>query len=305
MNHTATHPKPLRRHGRAVRRADRSRESSAEGARSAPSRAKGLIWTGTISFGLVNLPVTLHSGEAANELHFTMLDRRDLSPIGYRKINKNTGAEVPSAQIVKGFKYGPDEYVTVGEEDFKRASPERTQRIDIAAFIDGAKIDPAMFDRPYILEPAAKSEKAYALLREAMRRSGKVAVASVVLRARQHLAALLVQGRALTLELLRYRDELRDPSELHLPDEDPRRLKITETELEMAERLIAELSGPWKPEQYKDLYRDELLAFIEAKAKAGKALPAPAAAARTRPLAAPVDIMSLLKKSLAKGNARR
>ena len=296
MNHTATHTK----HARHAARSQAARE---DGGRWGRERPKGLIWTGTISFGLVNIPVTLHSGEASNDLHFSMLDRRDLSPIGYRKINKNTGAEVPSAQIVKGFKYGPDEYVTVGEEDFKKASPERTQRIDIAAFVDGAKIDPAMFDRPYFLEPAAKSEKAYALLREAMRRSGKIGIASVVLRARQHLAALLVQGRVLTLELLRYRNELRDPSELHLPDEDLRRLKITETELEMAERLIADLSGPWKPEQYKDQYRDELLAFIEAKAKAGKAFSAPAAPARTRPLAAPVDIMSLLKKSLAKGRS--
>ena len=294
--------KAPRRHGRAAARGvARPHDEHEDGfGRAHP---KGLIWTGTISFGLVNIPVTLHSGENAKELHFTMLDKRDLSPIGYRKINKNTGAEVSGSQIVKGFKHGPDEYVTLSDEDFKKASPERTQRIDIAAFVDGAAIDPALYDRPYYLEPAAKSEKAYALLREAMRRAGKVGIASVVLRARQHLAALLVQGRVLTLELLRYRDELRDPSELHLPDEDLRRLKITETELEMAERLVGELGAPWRPEQYKDDYRDELLAFIEAKAKAGKAVTAPAGPAKTRGLAAPVDIMSLLKKSLAKGRA--
>ena len=292
----------MRRHNGAVRRAapPPSHDATPEGGRFGRARPKGLIWTGTISFGLVNIPVTLHSGEAANELHFTMLDRRDLSPIGYRKINKNTGAEVPSPQIVKGFKYGPDEYVTVSDEDFKKASPERTQRIDIATFIDGSKIDPAMFDRPYYLEPAAKSEKAYALLREAMRRSGKVGIASVVLRARQHLAALLVRGRALTLELLRYTGELRDPDDLHLPDEDIHHLKISEAELKMAERLIEELGGPWRPEQYKDEYRDELLAFIEAKAKAGKTVPAQPGPAKSRPLAASVDIMSLLKRSLAK-----
>ena len=159
--------------------------------------------------------------------------------------------------------------MTVGEEDFKRASPERTQRIDIAAFVDGSEMTRAS-ERPYFVEPAAKSEKAYALLREAMKRSGKVGIASVVLRARQHLAALIAQGRVLTLELLRYRDELRDPSELRLPDEDLRHLRISEAELKMAERLIEELGGPWRPEQYKDEYRDELLAFIEAKANAGK-----------------------------------
>jgi DNA end-binding protein Ku len=300
MRHSQT--KPARRHGRAaVRSAARPRDEHEAGGRFGGTRPKGVVWTGTISFGLVNIPVTLHSGEKADELHFSMLDRRDLSPIGYRKINKNTGAEVPSAQIVKGFKYGPDQYVTLGDDDFKRASPERTQRIDIEAFVDGAKIDPALFVRPYFLEPAAKSEKAYALLREAMRRAGKVGIASVVLHARQHLAALLVQGRALTLELLRYHDELREAADLHLPDEDLDRLKITETELEMAERLVAELGGPWRPEQYKDNYRDELLAFIDAKAKAGKAVAAPPGPAKSRPLAGPVDIMSLLKKSLAKG----
>ena len=296
MNHTAMHTKHPRHAARSHATRAHDEETFLD-----DRRPKGLIWTGTISFGLVNIPVTLHSGKAANELHFTMLDRRDLSPIDYRKINKNTGAEVPNAQIVKGFKYGPDAYVTLTEDDFKKASPERTQRIDIAAFVDGAKIDPAMFDRPYFLEPAAKSEKAYALLREAMRRTGKVGIASVVLRARQHLAALLVQGRVLTLELLRYRDEIRDPAELHLPDEDARRMKITETELEMAERLIDRLSGAWRPELYKDQYRDELLAFIEAKAKDGKTLPAPAGPPPARPLAAPVDIMTLLKRSLAKG----
>jgi len=263
-----------------------------------------VIWTGTISFGLVNIPVTLHSGETAKELRFSMLDKRDLAPIGYRKINKNTGADVAANQIVKGYRYGPDEFVTVTDEDFKRASPERTQRIDITAFVDAGKIDPAMFDRPYYLEPAAKSDKAYALLREAMRRSGKVGIASVVLRARQHLAALFARGSALTLELLRYRDELRDPSDLRLPDDDLGRLKISDAELDMAQRLVDELSGPWDPDKYKDEYRDELLEFIEKKAQAGKTVPAPPGPAKARPLAAPTDIMSLLKKSLAKGGAR-
>lgn len=305
MSRTQPRAKPDRRHGRSFRRGPplaASPEPRA-GAREEPRpgrRPKGAIWTGTVSFGLVNIPVTLHSGETANELHFSMLDKRDLSPIGYRKINKNTGADVAASQIVKGYRYGPDEFVTVTDEDFKRASPERAQRIDISAFVDAGKIDPAMYDRPYYLEPAAKSDKAYALLREAMRRSGKVGIASVVLRARQHLAVLFVQGRALTLELLRYRDELRDASDLRLPDDDLRRLKITDAELEMAGRLVEELGGRWDPDEYKDEYRDELLKFIETKAKAGKTVPAPPGPSKARPLAAPTDIMGLLKKSLAK-----
>lgn len=277
----------MRRHHRSVREPEDS------------PRPKGLIWKGAVSFGLVNIPVTLHSGETADELHFSMLDRRDLAPIGYKKINKLTGREVPAREIAKGFKRGPNEYVTLEEQDFRKASPERTQRIDITAFVDAGSIDPSYFERPYYLEPAAKSEKAYALLREAMRRSGKAAVASVVLRARQHLAALLVRGPVIMLELLRYPSELRDPGDLHLPDEDLARLKISDAELKMAERLIEDLGAPWRPEQYKDEYRSELLAFIEAKAKAGKARTGPAATAVAGPLEAPADIMTLLKKSLA------
>lgn len=261
-------------------------------------RPRGLVWTGTISFGLVNIPVTLHSAESAKGLRFTMLDRRDLSPIGYRKVNKNTGEEVPAGRIVKGFKLENGRYVTLTAEDFKRASPERTQRIDIRAFVDGSLIEPAYFDRPYYLEPAPKHEKAYALLREAMKRSKKAGIATIVLRSREHVAALMARGPALTLELLRYSDELRDPSDLHLPGEDAGGLKLTEGELAMAGRLIEDLSGPWKPEAFKDEYRDELLAFIAKKAKAGKA-EAGAPAPEDRPEGTPSgDIMALLKKSL-------
>lgn len=263
-----------------------------------PRRPKGLIWSGTISFGLVNIPVTLHSGESAKELHFTMLDRRDLSPIGYRKVNKTTGEEVPAASVVKGFKLEDGRYVTLTDEDFKRASPERTQRIDIRAFVDGTRIDPAYFDRPYYLEPSAKHEKAYALLREALKRSGKVGIATIVLRSREYVAALMARGPALTLELLRYREELRDPTDLHLPPEDAEALRISESELAMAARLIEDLSGPWKPEAFKDEYRDELLAFIEKKTKAGKAEAGPPAPEERVEGTPAGDIMTLLKKSL-------
>lgn len=283
-----------RRHKGGRPRAVKPEDSRPAGQR----RPKGLIWTGTISFGLVNIPVTLHSGEAAKELHFTMLDRRDLSPIGYRKVNKNTGEEVPSGSVVKAFKLEDGRYVTLTNEDFKRASPERTQRIDIRAFVDGSRIDPAFFERPYYLEPSAKHEKAYVLLREALKRSKKVGIATIVLRSREYVAALMARGPALTLELLRYSDELRDPSDLHLPAEEAEGLNISEAEFAMAGRLIEDLLGPWKPEAFKDEYRDELLAFIEKKAKAGKAEAGPPAP-EERPEGTPAgDIMELLKKSL-------
>lgn len=294
----------MRRHGAAGAPAARDGHEARDGHDRhhppAGGSRRGLIWTGSISFGLVNIPVSLRSAESAKELHFTMLDRRDLSPVGYRKINKATGQDVPSDQIVKGYKLGEDEYVTLSDEDFKRASPERTQRIDIQAFVDRGAIDPALYERPYYLEPAAKSEKAYALLREAMRRSGKTGIATVVLRAREYLAALLVHGNVLTLELLRYASELRDPSDLRVPEADSKRLRVTEAELKMAQRLIDDLSAPWEPEKYKDQYRDELLAFIEEKAKAGKTEVGAHPAEKPRRAAPPADLMGLLKKSLAK-----
>lgn len=271
--------------------------------RAAPARRpKGLIWNGLISFGLVNIPVTLHSGESAKDLHFILLDKRDLSPIGYRKINKGTGEEVPRDRIVKAYRLEDGRYVTLTEEDFKRASPERSQRIEIKAFVEAAQIDPAHFERPYYLEPAPKNEKAYALLREAMKRTGKIGVATIVLRGKEHLAALIARGPALMLEMLRYGEELRDPSDLHLPDES---LALPEGELAMAQRLVEDLAGPWKPDEYKDQYRGELLAFIEKKAKAGKAEAGPEIPEPRESATPPSDIMALLKKSLASRSRTR
>ena len=263
-------------------------------------RPKGLIWSGSISFGLVNIPVSLHSAENSKELGFSMLDRRDMAPIGYKKINKNTGEEVPSKEIVKGYKYGEDRYVTVTEADLKRASPEKTQRVDIIAFVDGREIKPVYFDRPYYLEPRPKSEKAYGLLRDAMKRAGQVGIANVVLRARQYLAAVIPSGPALVLELLRYPAELRDPTDLHLPAEDAKKLGVSEAELGMALRLIEELKRPWDPSQYRDEYRDELLAFIEEKARKGEVKEGPPVE-KEASLEPPADIMALLKKSLGSG----
>lgn len=288
--------RPRRRHGRAAA-SPRPRKTEER-----PARPKGLVWSGTVGFGLVNIPVTLHSAESAKELRFTMLDRRDLSPIGYRKINKATGAEVSADEIVKGYRLEDGRFVTLTEEDFRRASPERTQRIEIHSFIDASRIDPVQFEKPYYLAPAAKHEKAYALLREAMKRAGKAAVATVVLRAREYLAALLARGPVLTLELLRYSEELGDPAELRLPAEN---LPLPEAELEMAGKLIDGLSAPWKPEGFKDDYRGELLAFIEKKAAAGKAREAAPVPSAPPPATPPTDIMALLKKSLERRRGTR
>ena len=266
------------------------------------------LWTGSISFGLVTIPVSLVTAEVHEELDFTLLDRRDDSPIGYQKINKRTGKPVPADRIVRGFEYQDGRYVVLSDADLRRASPERTQRIDVLSFVDRAEIPPVYFDRPYYLEPARGGDRGYALFREALHRSGKVAVASVVVKTRQHLAAVLVHGRVLVLDVLRYAAELRDPSKLRVPGATMKSLRISDRELKMAERLVAEMTEDWDPTQYHDEYRDELLAFIKKRSRAGKVTSAPDAEEEA---AAPkradiIDIAELLKRSLARtGEDRR
>jgi DNA end-binding protein Ku len=263
------------------------------------------IWTGSVGFGLVNIPVNLYSGEESDggRLGFTMLDKRDMSPVGYKKVNKKTGREVSKQDLVKGFEFRDGEYVTVSDADFKRAAPEKTQRVDIQAFVHADEIDPAFFSQPYYLEPAARADKVYALLREAMKRSGKIGVATVVIRAKQYLAAVVPRGDALELVLLRYPGELRDPGELHLPEGDAKKLKLSEAELKMAERLIEDLAAPWDPSRYKDEYKEQLLAFIKRKAEKGEIseVEPPEKPAKAAP---PADIMALLKASVEGGKAK-
>ena len=265
------------------------------------------LWTGSISFGLVNIPVSLVTAEAHEELDFTLLDERDDSPIGSQKINKRTGKPVPSDRIVRGFEFHEGRYVIVSDADLERASPERTQRIDILSFVEAGEIPPMYFDRPYYLEPGRGGDRGYALFREALRRTGKVAVASVVVKTRQHLAAVLALEDVLVLDLLRYAAELREPSKLKAPGP-PKSLKISEREVSMAERLIGEMTESWKPERYHDEYRDELLAFIKKRGRAGQlaASPEPEEAAPSRRRRAEViDIADLLQKSLAQAGPRR
>ncbi|HZP37341.1 MAG TPA: Ku protein [Methylomirabilota bacterium] len=262
------------------------------------------LWTGSISFGLVTIPVSLVTAETREELDFTLLDRRDDSPIGYQKINKHTGKPVPGDQIVRGFEYTDGRYVVLSDADLKRASPERTQRIDVLAFVEAGGIAPLYFDRPYYLEPAKGGEKGYALFREALRRTGRVAVASVVVKTRQHLAAIVVQDNVLVLDLLRYAAELKDPGRIKAP---PAGLKgVSDREVEMAERLIDAMTETWKPERYRDEYKDELLAFIEKRGRAGQLESAPEEEEKParKGRAEVIDIADLLQRSLSGGGRR-
>src|SRR5262245_7734565 len=176
------------------------------------------IWTGSIGFGLVEIPVSLHAAEERDELDLTLLDRRDFSPVGYERINKKTGKEVPWEEIVKGYENEEGQYVVLTDADFAEANVEATHRVEILDFVDFSAIDPRYIDRPYFLAPNKAGRKAYALLRETLRRTGKAGIGKVVIRTRQHLAAVVAADKALLLILLRFADELRDTADLDLPE---------------------------------------------------------------------------------------
>ncbi|HWP59444.1 MAG TPA: Ku protein [Candidatus Acidoferrales bacterium] len=265
--------------------------------RKAAARA---IWKGSISFGLVNIPVALRSAVAPARLDFDLLDRRDFSPIRYRRVSEKSGREVPWEETIKGYQYEKGEYVALTDEDFREANVEATQTIDIMDFVDGAAISPVYYDTPYYLEPLKGGERAYALLREVLARTGKVGIAKVVIRTRQHLAAVMPQERLLILNLLRFQHELRDASNLALPELGAKRLNISDRELKMAERLVETMLGEWKPEKYRDEYTEDLMRLVERKIESGqtKAI-APAGKRRAARRAGKViDIMDLLQRSV-------
>jgi DNA end-binding protein Ku len=215
------------------------------------------LWKGAIAFGLVNIPVDLYPGARSSTIDLDWIDKRDMAPVGYQRINKATGKPVANDQVVKGFQYAKGRYVILSDEDFKQANPKATQTVEIKAFVDAASIAPQFFDTPYRLAPGKRGEKGYALLRETLRETGKVGIAEVVIRSRQHLAAVLVQGDALVLELLRWADELLDPAEFELPASGGK-AGLGDKELDLAKRLVADMTEEWKPQQYHDTYREDL-----------------------------------------------
>lgn len=263
-------------------------------------RAPRVLWKGAITFGLVHIPVNLYPGATAHALDLDLLDKRDFAPIGYRRVNKRTGEEVARANIVKGYEYEDGEYVVLSDDDFRQANVKATQTVEIQAFVDAAEIQGYYFDSPYYLEPGKGGTKGYALLRETLRRTGRVGIATVVLRGRQHLAAVMPIERMLVLNTLRYAKEIRSASRLALPNGDLKGAGVTRKELEMAERLVADMTEDWRPERYSDTYRDDLLARIEHKVKAGKThvVSEPGDETKPRESAQVIDLMAALKRSL-------
>jgi DNA end-binding protein Ku len=265
--------------------------------------ARGL-WKGAISFGLVHVPVELHSAQKrSSELDLTMLDRRDLAPVGYKRVNKSSGKEVPWEDVVKGYEYEDGQYVVLSDEDFRRANPEAAKTVDIVAFVPLEAIPPQFFDTPYYVVPGKRGEKAYALLRDTMKKAGKAGIATVMIRTRQYLAALVAQDEVMILDTLRYQDELKEVAELGTPAQALKGVKVTPKELDMALRLVEDMSEEWKPSKYHDTYREDLLKRIEEKVKAGqteeitKPEKGEAVAAKSAEV---IDLMALLKQSVEK-----
>jgi len=261
-----------------------------------------VIWKGAVSFGLVHIPVALYPATRSDDLDFDWLDRRTMDRVGYKRINKTTGKEVPREQIVRGYAYEKDRYVILTDEDIRAANPASTQTVDLLTFVDAAEIPFLYLDTPYFLAPDLRGEKVYALLREALTRSQKIGVANVVLHTKQHLAALIPMGPVLVLHTLRWSNEVRDWSELDVPEEGAKAAELTAKEIDMAEKLIDDMSGTCDPAEYHDTFRDDILALVDRKVREGRTESVePMEAETTAPRSGNViDLTDLLRQSLAK-----
>ncbi|MDI3353153.1 Ku protein [Pseudomonas sp. UYIF39] len=256
------------------------------------------IWKGAISFGLVHIPVALVSATSSQGVDFDWLDSRSMDPVGYKRVNKVTGKEVTKEHIVKGVQYEKGRYVVLSEEEIKSAHPLSTQTIDIFSFVDSEQIPLQNIDTPYYLAPDKRGGKVYALLRETLSKTNKVALAHVVLHTRQHLAALMPLESAMVLVMLRWPAEVRSLDTLELGSE-VTKPELAKGELDMAERLVQDMSADWKPEDYRDSFEDKIMALVEKKANEGKIEDVETATGEDeRKTADVIDLTELLKRSL-------
>ncbi|HJE70104.1 Ku protein [Pseudomonas oryzihabitans] len=225
------------------------------------------IWKGAVSFGLVHIPVSVVSATRQSGIDFDWLDERSLDPVGYKRINKTTGKEVPSEHIVKGIEHGKGKYVVLSEDEIHNALPEATRTIDILTFVEAREISILHFEKPYYLAPDKNGEKVYALLRDTLSAAGKVGVANLVMHSKQHLAVIMPLGDALVLNTLRWADEVRSAEDVGLEGLDA---KVSKKEVDMAQRLVDDMTEQWDPEQYHDTFKDNVMALVERKLKDGK-----------------------------------
>lgn len=254
------------------------------------------IWKGSISFGLVNIPIALYPATRREELKFRLLRASDLSPVNYKRVAEKDGREVAWDQIVKGFEYEKGKYVVLNEKDFQRVDLEATQTVDIQDFVEVDEIDPMYFYKPYYLEPQKGGDKAYALLRETLEKTGKVGIAKVIIKTRQYLAGVKPLKDALVLELMHFSEELADPEKLNLPKKSAEPGK---REIQMAQALVENMSSEWDPKKYKDDYRDALMEVIEEKVEAGGKEIEEKPKAKKPPTKV-IDLVEVLQESLAK-----
>ena len=256
------------------------------------------IWKGSIAFGLVNIPVSLYSGEERKEeIHFNLLDKRDQAHIKYKRVNEVTGKEVPWANIVKGYEIEKDEFVLLDDKDFEALAVENNKAVEISEFVPEDAIAPLYFDKPYYLVPAKAGLKGYALLRDTLKKLKHVGIAKMVIRSGQSLACVRPYEDTLQLIVMRFHNEVREPDKIDFPSAELKKTKISNKELDIATQLVEAMAGQWKPEQYHDDYHDAVMAYVKKKHKEGENFKPPEPEEEKPSKAA--DLMELLQKSLS------
>ena len=260
------------------------------------------LWKGSINFGLLYIPVALYPAVQEQDLDFDWLDKRDMAPVGYKRVNKITGKEVSKENIVKGLAYTEGKYAILTDEEIRATHPKTTQTVELLHFVDEGTVPPVYFERPYFLAPTAKGEKVYALLRETLRTEKKIGIAYVVIATKQHLAALIPNDRALMLFTLRWETEIRGVEELSLPAAGMAGVKPAEAA--MAAQLVNSMSGKWKPDDYRDTFKDDIMTLVKKKVAAGKTteILSVEQAGEVPESAQILDLTDLLKRSLKKGS---
>ncbi|MEJ8823743.1 Ku protein [Variovorax humicola] len=264
------------------------------------------LWKGAISFGLVHIPIGLHTATTEQGVDFDWLDKRTMDPVGYKRVNKRTGREIDKDNIVKGVEYEDGKYVVISPEEIEAVYPRTTQTIEIQRFVDANAIPFVYLERPYYVAPVNRGHKVFALLREVLLKSGKIGLAKVVIATKQHLAALVPSDKALVLNLLRWGDEVKSLDGLDLPPAGTKDAKISAAEMKMAEQLVKDMSGEWKPEDFKDEFKHEVMKLVDKKVKAGDTETviqpeeeAPSEGAEI------IDLTELLARSLKGGKASK
>ena len=262
-----------------------------------------ILWKGAISFGLVHIPVSLHTATAEHAIDFDWLDKRTMDPVGYKRVNKKTGREITKEQIVKGVAVEDGHYVVLSDDEIDAAYPKSTQSIDIEAFVSADEIPFVYLDRPYYLAPIGKGAKVYALLRETLLATRRIGLARVVIQTKQHLAALVPVGPALVLNLLRWGADIKPWSELNLPAEGSKATGLSPAELKMAAQLVSDMTKPFVPDDYRDSFKDEVMALVRRKVESGQteSVVQPEAAEAPGRSADIIDLTELLKRSLKGG----